>query len=143
MFFLRWRGESGGLTALPVASVSRRGSSVPLLAADIPCPCLLLPKSDRKQGKRGERMLDCRRAPEAARRSPHTDKVVQKVVTEVTAEGFTEKKSLTTTVSSFAKLLLSCQVLKSTVGICGMQWRGRGLGGVAAFCTFMKIIGHQ
>ena len=75
--YLRWRDAIGGLTAPPVASFRRRGSPVPLLAAGTSHPCLLLPKSDRKQGKRGERILSCRRAPEAARWSPDADKVVQ------------------------------------------------------------------
>lgn len=47
-FFCDGGGEIGGVTALAVASVSRRGSPP---AADVPRPCLLLPKSDRKAGE--------------------------------------------------------------------------------------------
>lgn len=75
-----------------------------------------------ENGKRGERVFDCRRAPEAARRLGNADKVVQEVLTEVGAAGFTRKKSLTTTIFPFAKRLLSCRAPKSSEGTC--QWRG-------------------
>lgn len=144
VFFLRRRGESGEMTALPVADVSRRRSTAPLPAADTLRPCLLSPESDRKQGKRGERVFDCRRAPEAARRAPvwETSTKWFKKYEQKSERRDLQNKSLTTTIFSFAKRLLSCRALKSTEGICHMQRWGLGFL-FAAFCTFMQTARHQ
>lgn len=73
---------------------------------------------------RGREKKGCSAADEARRQpaeSPGADKVVQKVLAEVAAAGFTEKKSSTTIVYSFAKRLLSCRAPKSRVvgHLCG------------------------
>lgn len=47
-------------------SINRQHTSEQLLVADIPHPCLLSLKTDRKQSRRGESLFDCRQAPEAA-----------------------------------------------------------------------------
>lgn len=68
----------------------RRYIPAQLLVADILHPCLLSCRSDRKQRKKGERLFDCRQAPEAVTEHcrANMNKVIEKVLTELRAAGF-------------------------------------------------------
>lgn len=90
------------MTTLPVASVSRRW----LLTSLALVFCYLKVTENRGREENG-----CSAADEPQRQPAEAGKVVQKVLTEVAAAGFTEEKSLTTTASSLTKRLLACRVL--------------------------------
>lgn len=109
-----------GMTVLPATSVSRRGSAA--LTSLAPLSYYRKVTENSRREEKG-----CLTADEPWRQpteGPTPTK--RKVLTEVAAMRLMEKENLTTTVSSFAKRLLSCRVLMSTVGICGMTGRGRG-----------------
>ncbi len=76
-------------------SINRQHTPVQLLVADIPHPCLLSLKTDRKQRKRGESLFDCRQAPEAATEHclANENKLIHKVLTALRAAVFMKKKT--------------------------------------------------
>lgn len=69
-------------------------TSVRVLVADIPHPCLQSLKNDRKQRKRKKSLFDCRQAPEAV--SEHClankNKVIHKALTALRAVVFMKKQ---------------------------------------------------
>lgn len=75
-------------------SIIREHTPVQLLVADIPHPCLLSLKTDRKQRKRGESLFDCRQAPEAAAEHclANKNKLIHKVLAALRAAVFMKKQ---------------------------------------------------
>ena len=75
-------------------SINRQHTPVQLLVADIPHPCLLSLKTDRKQRTGGESLFDCRQAPEAAAEHclANKNKLIHKVLTALRAEVFMKKQ---------------------------------------------------
>lgn len=86
--FCDWK-EMWQLSHVPgETGVNRQhGTPVQLLVADIPHPCLLSLKTDRKQRKRGGSLFDCRQAPEAPTEHclENKNKLIHKVLTALRA----------------------------------------------------------
>lgn len=110
-------------------SIRRRHTPVQLLVADIPHPCLLSLKTDRKQRKRGESLFDCRQAPEAAAEHclANKNKLIHKVLTALRAAVFMKKQMAqeewTMLVNHFLSLFFNaCCLVTVILALCIPTW---------------------
>lgn len=154
--FCDWEGKWQLLHAPGETSINRRHTPVQLLVADIPHPCLLSLKTDRKQRNSEEKSLfDSRQAPEAAPEHSlaNKNKLIHKVLT---ALGAYEKTNGTRGVNCLSAMLVNqflslyfflsaCCLVSLWFGHCAfldkVNWRhmSQARGVFTAVCTFMQI----
>lgn len=112
-------------TAPGETSVKRRHTPAQMPVADIPHPCLLSLKTDRKQRKRGGGLFDCWQAPEAATQCclENKNKLKHKVLSALRAAVFFEKNKKN---FSFKKNKTAL-VLSSDLRLCATRWSDWGI----------------